>query len=110
MNFIKLQSFSIIAIDADRKKLELADLEQKLRIAFDASYAELPKCVVEKIWSIYHFHEHHVSLWLCPARGEGFFQYDDLAPCRSDPILVCECGSDKARIPTHSSWCPKASL
>ena len=20
----------------------------------------------------------------------------------------CECGSDKARVPTHSSWCPKA--
>lgn len=22
----------------------------------------------------------------------------------------CECGSDKAKIPTHSSWCPKAVI
>ena len=20
---------------------------------------------------------------------------------------VCECGSDKAKLPTHSTWCPK---
>jgi hypothetical protein len=31
----------------------------------------------------------------------------DLSQCQRAP--KCECGSDKAKLPFHSSWCPKVT-
>lgn len=33
------------------------------------------------------------------------FKFFDVAPKAAN---ACECGSEKAKLPTHSEWCPKA--